>query len=101
MKSETELLVDSLNEAGVPVTETEVVITVRERTPANAEKIAILKDLLDVIDEEEVDKFFLAIIDTAVAVGLNFKADPVVLLQTIERKHQAKTPPVYPRSTFA
>lgn len=69
-------------------------ITERERTPANAEKVAILKDLLDYVPDDEVDKYFLEMLNIAIATGVNLKSDPVSLLQAIERKHQPKPEPV-------
>lgn len=78
------------DQAGVTPEVTVTTITARKRSPANAEKVAILTDLLTVVDEEEVDKYFLGMLGIARDTGINLKGSPVELLQTIERKHQPK-----------
>jgi hypothetical protein len=84
--TETEHLSQKLTEAGIPFTETERKMEKPMRSAANAQKVAILKDLLDQVDEEEVDKFFLDILVIAEGVGFRFKAPGAVLLRQIDRQ---------------
>lgn len=84
------------DQAGVTPEVTVTTITTRDRSPANAEKVAILADLLSVVDEEEVDKYFLGMLGIARDTGLNLKGSPVEMLQSIERKHQSKPEAVKP-----
>ena len=59
------------------------VITERERCEASAHKINILNDLLKVIAEEDVDAVLLAVLTIAKDRGYKLKAEPEVLLETI------------------
>lgn len=91
--TETEALEKKLTDAGIPFTTETTKMVKPERSPANAEKVAILKDLLDQADEEDVDRFFLDNLVIAEAVGFRFKASGADLLQMIERKHRPVTLP--------
>jgi hypothetical protein len=75
-------------------------VTIRERTPANKFKVEAMKDFLDVIGDEDVDKFFLDMMETAKKLGYNLKEEPRAILNTIEKGFiqdvQAET--VSPRS---
>lgn len=86
--TETEALADKLRRNDIPFTEGVKVVGRPVRSPANAEKIAIIKDLLDQVDESEVDKFFLDNLVIAGGVGFRFKKGGADLLQDIERKHR-------------
>lgn len=92
---ETDLLVDRLKKEGIQTSITTTVVTTRDRRPANVEKVAIMKDILDMIDEEEVDVAFLELLTLFQKFGFRLQNPPPVLLSEIERKHNRR-PPIIP-----
>lgn len=59
------------------------VITERKRSEVSAYKVSILNDLLKVIAEEDVDAVLLAVLTTVKDRGYKLKAEPEVLIETI------------------
>ena len=47
------------------------------------DKIAILQDFLSIVHDDEIDGFFLLILDKAADLGYNFKDTPKALLEKI------------------
>lgn len=70
----------------IPVVE--VVVTERILTPVNQEKLDVMKDSLHLLDNQDIDGGFLAIMNFLVSRGFRLKHDPHTLLNQIERKHK-------------
>jgi hypothetical protein len=68
------------------ITDKTEVVTKRERSESNQFKVDAMKDFLDVVGEEDVDKFFLEMLETGKRLGYNLQAEPTVLLASIERR---------------
>jgi len=73
-------------EPGIKVVETEEIITRRERSELNASNIAILKDLLDIVAEEDVDKVFVSLLSELRDLGYRLQDEPQALLERLKRK---------------
>ncbi len=74
---------------GIQVVHKTEKVNIRERTPANKFKVEAMKDFLDVIGDEDVDKMFLTLLDTAKVLGYNLKGEPLTILATIEKGFKA------------
>jgi len=72
---------------GIKVTRDEQVVTTRTRSKAEEAKLAILKDLLDIIGSEDIDSMFIAMLDEARSRGYNLRDEPEALLHRLNRQH--------------
>jgi hypothetical protein len=65
------------------VDQTEIV-TKRERTTiADVRKVAIMKDLLDIIADEDLDAVFLAMLENVKGLGYKLRGTPEELLEAV------------------
>jgi hypothetical protein len=62
-----------------------VTVGKQDRTPAEAAKVEAIKGMLDIILPEEIDQFFLKVMDLSVELGYRLQAEPKVLLSQIEK----------------
>jgi hypothetical protein len=76
----------SSEEDGIQVTHRIERINIRERTEANKFKVEAMKDFLDVIGDEDVDKMFLAILEVGKELGYNLKGEPRAILSVVEKR---------------
>lgn len=86
-KSETALLAERLKTQGLEVVEENITVGKRDRRPANVQKITVLKAFLDIIDEDDVDRYFLEMLTLAEILEYKLQGPPVNLLAQIEREH--------------
>lgn len=61
-------------------------IVIRQRSKVNQFKIDAMKELLDVVGEEDVDSLFLVMLDTAQMLGYNLQREPRAILSLIEQR---------------
>jgi hypothetical protein len=64
-----------------------VTVGKQDRTPAEAEKVEAIKGMLDIILPEEIDQFFMAVMNLSVKLGYRLQAEPDVLLLQIEKSN--------------
>lgn len=58
-------------------------------SPANSEKVDVMKHLLDLLAEEEVDTTFIELIELmSKTFQMRFQADAFTLIQQIDLKHK-------------
>lgn len=81
---------EQFRSAGFDVVETTETVSARKRSAANDEKIALMKDLLDILDENdnEIDLMFRTMFGLAAEFGYKFTAPAENLLIAIEAKHR-------------
>jgi len=70
-------------EPGVTVTKNTTIITVRERSKADAYKVEFLKDLLSIIASEDLDAMLLTMLQSLHDLGYNLKDTPENLVGRI------------------
>jgi hypothetical protein len=62
---------------------TEEVVSKRERSESNANKIIVLKAFLDIVAEEDVDSFFITVLNEAQSLGYRLKNTPEKLCEEL------------------
>jgi hypothetical protein len=65
------------------VVKKDVCIDVRDRSMIDELKVDIMKDLLDVIDSDDLDTYFLAMLKLTQELGYRLQADPEELLERV------------------
>jgi hypothetical protein len=84
---ETVVAVDPVG--GVTITEDEETIGVRERSVMSGRKVRILKALIDVVADEDLDAVLLANMTALRGLGYNLRDEPEALLEALKRSFYA------------